>query len=245
MREDNDFFNRLNPHSFINLLPEKLRNMILEIDEEYWELTERELISKAHGRDATKLPELDTKIRLSLWKEYDFRSKSQYVTPMTAVDFLKGLLPANVFYKEMAKNPARLKILIIEPADTWVKYEDILQLSIPEMRKILELEHGINMKTGLPGYELLKLKFEIFQYLDARQHGAITKNIRTESKNINVEVSAGDLKKFRSIEEIDAEIAKLENKSKVALIDSRPLLQPLMEMPKERAAELLAIEEKD
>jgi hypothetical protein len=222
-----------------------MKEFIKEVPEDLWEMTELEIIQHQWGKDKKTAPELFSRIRLSLWREYDIKTANQYVSQIKAMDFLKGLMDPGRFYRELEKSPGIVRYLVIESNDSWAKNEEILQLGIDEMREIMQAVPAVNAKTGVPAYELLKLKFEIFKFVTERQRGLLSQKTQTENLNVHVKGNVSDLKRYKSIAEIDEEIARLEKDAKPALVSAKPMVDVLMSMDPIKAERLLAAEEKN
>lgn len=242
-RLENNFFDETDPRSFINLVPVKLKELIKVVPDEFWNMTESEIIKQIWGKQVSTAPPEWSKVRLALWRQYDIKVKNQYVSQIKVTDFLKGIFDSPRFYSELEKNPAKTRYLSMEAMENWVKHEDVLSLGIDEMRKIMLMEPAVNARTGVPAYELFKLKFEIFRFLEERQNPQ-KKVVQNENLNVNVKATPADLSRFRNMAEIDAEIARLEAESKPALMSAKPYIEPLMQMKPIEAERVLIKSEK-
>lgn len=220
---------RKNPKSLINLASPHFAKIIDDIPEEYFLMPETDLIQKVYG---LKVPEIDSKLRLSLWREYDDQLKASFIGKLSIPRIVRGLCHASYFNKVLCE-PGRVAFLLCQPAEYWTALEDILHLGISEMRRIMELKEQVNGKTGLVDTKLLDLKFKIWQHVDARQRGAITQRIEQRSQNLNVSMKATteDLDKFRSVEDIDKRLLELEADK---LLQPGQLPEPEIVLPVER-----------
>lgn len=225
--EPHEIFNRTDPHSVIQMVTNRFAEAMLSIPEDILSLSETDLVEK-YFNSATGVPVVLAKLRVAFWKEYDYQLKKKFGGRIVIAKLVCGICGDRAFFKEVLDKPHALAFLLMRPAEYWNAIEEISQICLPEMRRIMLMREMINEKTGTPDYKLLDLKFKIFQYIDARIHGGFTQKVENKNLNVNVEATPEQLEQFKSVEEIDKRLAELErDKAQEALPPGEPPLEIL------------------
>lgn len=203
-----DFFDLSNPQHFINLVPASIREAVLRIPPELFELTERQLILRTFKAEVPD--DLDSELRISFWDEYN--DKFTDMKPMLIENIIKGICSRANFNSVILKNPYRTLYMVTEISVIKNRLKHAFHLHLNEMVRIGKMKEEINAKTGTTDTKLLDLKFKIFEYLDQRLHGSLIQRTQTqiEQKSVNVNINTTIESQPQTPEAIDMEIQKLE-----------------------------------
>lgn len=221
-----DYFDKGNAKSLFNMVPETVRKEMLNVDPFWFEYSEDELIQKAYGNEKS-IPLMDRKLRFRVWNIYG--EFAQHHKQMRLIDICKGICDPRSFNAQVMKDHGRFVYIMTEPPDYWTTMEDMLHLSIPEMRDILLMEAKPHPRSGVIDIRLLDLKFKIFQYLDQRQKGSIVQ--RQETKNLNLNIDASAQQKPQTLAEVEEQLQLLRKEALDSL--PSPEVQPIL-LPVER-----------
>lgn len=202
------YFDLSNPQHFVNLLPDKVKQSVLEIPLELFQFPEKELIVKVYQN---KFPtDLDMALRFAFWEEYHL--KFEKLQQMTIAKICKGSCLPQQFYELILPNPGRLLFICTEPTVTKNRMKYAFHLTLQEMLDVIKMPTEVNIKTGTTDTKLLDIKYKIFEYLDQRLHGSLIQRVEQTSKNLNVNVNttAEELSNPKTPDEIDQRIRDLE-----------------------------------
>lgn len=218
------FLDTTNPQHFINLVPQKIKDLILQIPNDYFALSEKKLINKAYKDGVPE--DVDMELRISFWQEYE--NKFEKSEPMNINSVCRGVCSSPHFYQNIATNPYRLLFIITEVPKVQTKIKLGYHLSLQKMLDLLKASPKINTKTGLPDAKVMDLQLKVFQYLDQRLHGSLIQRVETKAVNVNVEAQAENKVNLNSVEDIDKAISQLEIElSKPSLPNEPRLLTPM------------------
>lgn len=171
-----------NPQHFISLVPDKLRALIFQIPHKYFEMAENKLINEVYKGPPT---ETDTLLRLNFWDEYD---KCFYKMAKMKIDnIIDGVFKQQGFYLHVANHPGSLAFIITEPVKIKNRLRYAYHLALQSMVEKLMQKEFINTKTGLPDSNLMKIKLDLFKYLDQRLHGSIVQKVEQKTLQVNVD----------------------------------------------------------
>ncbi len=180
-----DLFDRANPKSVINLLPQ---------------ITQAKVFSAAHDRpDLFRMPEKELKkaskptptecrLRLAFWNEFNIAMSEN--STMTMANVFAGICTQQYFDQKFMNEPVCVAWLLCPPANYVIALEEMLSQSQSRLREILELdpvtEHGeINLK-------LAELQFKIHLAVESRLKGSTVQRAQviSEHRNTNLNVNA-------------------------------------------------------
>ena len=216
------------PDSLINHSPQEFIKCLEALPQEVLDLDIDELAKNAYPIGGlNSVPSKIFHLRLSL--ERELVSTKDFPARVIDIDrVVKGICSRRHFFT-LIKDPYIFAMILLPPGEYSIQMEDLLQLSIPEMRRILMLPDTFDPMSGQVDSRLLAVKMKLFMYIDTRQRGAVTQ--KTESKNLNVTIEAKpeDMQKFLSVEDIDKRLAELEaiSREPVCLPPARDIL-PVM-----------------
>lgn len=204
-QSDHPYLDIHNPQHFINLVPQKLRDLILEIPHNFFTYSEPKLIQEFFNGEAD---ESDIILRLNFWEEYNrcFLSLRQ----MKTEKICDGSMSPTNFYRYFSSHPGRLAFMITEPARTQNRLKYAFHLSVQNMIALIKKAEMINQKTGLPDSKLMSLKIDLFKYLDQRLHGSIIQKIEQKNLNVNVETTPGEIANLSIPADIDDKLKTIE-----------------------------------
>lgn len=199
-----------NPQHFINLVQENLRERILALPPHYFQMSEPALIQQVYG---SEIPTVDSMLRREFWEIYNQHFVKQKKIKSSLI--YSGICSFQQF-TDIISQPGRLAFIIREPVKTQNYIKHAYEISIHKLLTSLEKAEGVNAKTGLPDASLLKLKFQIFQYLDQRLHGSLIQRVAVEQKTLQVNIDGNPQQQeaaqysLMSQDEVQARLLQLE-----------------------------------
>jgi hypothetical protein len=201
-----DLWDRENPRSVVNLIPDTTAQKLLAAvtaKPELFTMDERAL------RLAVRPTPNDNRLRLAFWNEYN-RAQEQN-TPMRMVSVFAGVVTHQFWDNHYLTKPENVAWLITPPASYLVMAEEALAHGIERLRDILDLPvvdaYGkVNVKLG-------ELQAKIVAMLDLRVKGAVVQ------KNMNLNVNTSDAKAvnamtLESMEEIQKKLREIEKRER-------------------------------
>jgi hypothetical protein len=215
-----------NPNSAINIAPQSVSRAIGMIPDEFFELTPHELQEKfrkeRQGR-YTKDTEIEEKLRIAFWREYD--RASDYGSMMQIERICSGICHISVFNKAMT-NSYRAAYICSPPEDYITTVQELLKIGLDQIRDILLQPHVD--EQGRPQPRMADVKMKIVESLTNRVKGMVAH--RVETKNLNVNMDADNARPKTEVshltdpDEIDRRLQELLEKpsSKPETIDVTP-----------------------
>lgn len=206
------------PRSLLNLLPAEVQARALKLPVELFELDPRELEKRAFSDGVQKT--LYRKLRIAFWEEYELAQRNQAPKIDLNAAFRKSCTES-FFQSRILDNPTRLAWLLTPPSEYTVSLKEISELGLDRMKEALEIE----IDAAKPNTKLIEAQLKIFQHADTRLKGAIVQRIEQRALNMNLNANASpemvdkaEKVSKMSMEEIEAEIARFEGRSKAAEI---------------------------
>ncbi len=193
-----------NPRSLINMLPEKPRTAIqnaLWEEPSYFELDERDLYKKMRDENQSISP-TDNRLRLKFWMEYDhamqFGKKQIDMGRVSA-----GICSHEYFYGKYLSNPKKVAWLVCPPTGYMIKCNEALEFGLEKMREILEVPAKVGDKVDV---KLGELQLKILQMLDVRVKGApVQRNVQINANlHGKAAVAVANAGTRASMEELEA-----------------------------------------
>lgn len=217
---------RDNPNSVVNLAPSAVSGFINAIPDEFFSMRADELAAvfrKDRGYD--KETELEEKLRISFWREYDHAVDSGRMMILERI--CAGVCHTRVFTK-LAQNSYRMAYICTPPEDYTTTMQELLKIGLDQLRDIL-LQPHIG-KDGLPNPRMCDVKMRIMESVTLRVRGSVAHRIETKNLNLNVEGEMGsgirnEVKQLTDPEEIDRRLKELMGEtgtSQKELIDVTP-----------------------
>jgi hypothetical protein len=137
--------------------------------------------------------------------EYERCMRVKAIMDMASV--YRGVCERNYFYKYVVGNSFKLAYIIRPYPNYKAELEDMLQMSLADMRSILKLP--LRNKTGQVDTRVAQLKISLFKDLADRTRGSAAKKLEIDSKSMNVNV---DLQQPKTVEEIDKKLQELQDR---------------------------------
>lgn len=166
-----DLFTAENPYSLINLLPREVADAIKRVKlekPEYLEVDEREF-RKQFASDGHTLNQTVHCIRIQFWQEYERAMIEQ--RRMKAAWIYGGALSRPNFYTIFLKNNLKVAWMVTPPLNYVTRSEEMLRLAQDKIRNILDADMK-KFRTTQAQLSLMKLQFQVYQYLDSKATGA-------------------------------------------------------------------------
>ena len=212
-------YNEEDPESVINYLPPKVAVALKQIPIAYLTWSEQAL------RNHSKPTEQDHRIRLAIWHEFDFtieRGRDK----MSLNEALRGVCPRSYFYNQVLIRPKLLAWIFYPPEDYTKFMKEVLFVSMKQIRKIMTSEH--EDENGKLDHKLINHKIKIWEKLEQRIQGAIPQALNVSQKSVNYNVNApvnAEIPVPTRIEDIDAELARIEKKEKKKQIEQAEVIE--------------------
>jgi hypothetical protein len=127
---------------------------------------------------------------------------------MLAVNIYRGIVTKQYFDKYILHNSYKLAYMIKPFPEYEAQLEDMLQLALDEMRKILN--EPLKAKDGKFNVQLASLKTQIAEKLQDRRRGAVAQKLLVNQKSMNVNITKDVTEPAGSMEAIEARLAELE-----------------------------------
>lgn len=209
----------INPVSLYRLAPKALRDKLDALPADYFEIDDTTLEGSAFERSGAD--KISKQLKLNFWAEYDRVADMKPPQMIDMYRVTRGICTPMRFYANWSLSQARLAWLVRPPFE----YEQTLaDLHAKGMEKLKELMDETPYDAeGNFDKGKAELQFRVYQHLDARLKGAVTQRIEQSinqkidqrNLNINAEVDGKpiEISSTMSMEDIDREIARLEEKS--------------------------------
>lgn len=219
---------RTTPLSIWSKSPGYVREAIDKIPERYLKLTVQELRQEFSQRELAKLDdqqkeilfgkgkrniefdELDERLRISFWREYE-DSMINENSVMLMARVMRGICNLSIFKKRI-DDPLRLAYILTAPNDYVTEIEELLYRGLRQMREIMELP--LYMKNGDINSKLAGVKVRAIEMLLDRARGAVAQRIESKNLNWNVETETKDqevseIAQLTSMTDVDRKIREL------------------------------------
>jgi len=204
-------FDEDNPLSVGSIMPTNLKNrikLVVHDNPELFLLDETGLYEALTKRDACPTA-TDNRLRLSFWGEYE--SACTTGRHMNISNVCAGTISTSYFVQRYVTTPEKLAWLLMPPVKYDVLVTEALSHGLMRLREMLDMpihetdKHG-NIKISP---KLLEMKLKIVAMLDMRMKGAFVER----KINVNVQRSVKEEVNRINMEELDAQLEKLEDKS--------------------------------
>lgn len=159
-------WDRTNDRSIVNLVDEKA-GMNLEMSRkekpELFELDEMELMQLLDDK-AINITPTDNRLRMRFWLEYDY-AQSNHAKMIDLARVAAGSCELQFLRLKYFRRPEKLCWLLCPPQDYMMELNEVLKLSLRQMRKIVATPFDSNVRLG-------ELQAKIHTMLEARAYGA-------------------------------------------------------------------------
>lgn len=203
-----------NPRSLINLVPDKVRDAILNVlanHPDYVGLSEYDLRDKLRPDDTV------SRIRIAFWHEY-YRAQDQHKSMMMSRVY-SGVTSYDTFYGRILSNPKNVAWLLMPPVKWTLAMEEALNRGMRNLTKLMEIRLVDELGNMIPKAAAVFLK--AFELLNERVNGAVTQKI--EQKNLTITRKLGD-EGPPDMESLRAELDLLREKAKLPEIEAKKVI---------------------
>lgn len=212
-----------NPFAIYNLVPGVMQGYIDVIPDEAWELSNLELEEKA------KAGELEQKLKLNFWSEYERACRNEDVMKMTHV--YKGVCSQTHFLKSIISNTYKLAFILTPFEEVTLTQRHLLHLayrkeaevlSLPlERTKIFITKDGEKIETTEVDSKLAAVVSKMRESLENRIMGSAVHRSQQVNRNINENynqngappISVDELAKLKP-EQLEAFVKALQSGNK-------------------------------
>lgn len=197
-----DLFDKEDPRSLYNLLPEGILRRVSEVPTELLTMSEAELTDLTPRRRFTVV---DHRLKHTFWKEYE--RAAAHMVPMNIANVIAGVCNKATFTTGVLGDPVRVAFMLQPPVDYKVALEETLTTLVDKLRQVADLP--VHDEDGAPNYKNIELILKAFPHIDNRVKGGATQRI--ESKSLTVSVKESDAVPV-TVDEIDERLKQLESK---------------------------------
>lgn len=198
-------FDPAEPRSVYNLVPAKMREALDRVNPNIWQYSLKALTKHA------KVDERLAQLRVSFWHEYN-RTQDLFKKNISMTQVMHGICSHEYFYQSILKDQMKLAYLMYPTTDYIAAMQEMQDLAMREMRKILLLPNA-----GKNGTSIVREKIKIFALLDNRLRGAVPKHIKKESQHLHAHMKIDQQAAPKSVEDIQREINRIERTVKTAI----------------------------
>lgn len=220
-----DAFDRTEPRSLINLVPNTIQAAMCAAhrqEPDLFGMDERTLFQSLRATQRLPSP-TDNRLRLAFWMEYD-RSQAES-RQMNMGNVYSGICSHQFFNTKYLNCVSKVAWLLTIPASYDVKLEEGLDFGIDLMRSYLEIDANPPGGRG-PNVKLMELQAKIVAMFDMRKKGGHIQ--RTENKTLSLSVTTTDRKVAQATAEmtmdaLDKRIEDLARRERaIQRLDNKP-----------------------
>lgn len=199
-----------NPLALINLVPPLVRAAIENAPITVFSMTEADI--EQHMTPSVEL----SRLRMALWR--NIATAQQTTAEIEIKDICTGSKLTIYQVQRLLRDSHAVAYVLCPLPNYQDAMEEMLMKATHEMRRVLQIPH-IDI-DGMVDHKLLKLKYEIYNMLDQRAHGAYTQKL-----NITTNSGGGSMSdptkpySMKDIEQIDKKIERLIDQQRVSNID--------------------------
>lgn len=230
-KEIQGLWDKDNPLSFYNLLPDNFLSKLETCPPEYALMPEVQLqdilYPKQRWSSGHDCFPLDNRVRLAFWAEYERAVRTKEKMYIAAI--YTGACSQSYFQHHFLENPEKIAWMLCRPAAYDKKLNETIYSGIDRLREYIARGEVLK-RDGTHDPAFVQNVLKIVQFCDARLHGGIVQKIeqKTESKTLNINVDAKSKKpEEMSMEEIEARLKELRIKAetmKNALPEAREVI---------------------
>lgn len=180
------------PWGIYNVVPDSFRDALYMIDPR-WMAQREETVAKR-----ADLTERDENFRLAFWTEYN--TSKDHDKPFSLHRAMAGVCSPYYYHHTILKSPRKMAYIVYPPSDYMTFMKNMLYKGQQRMKEIMsssavkEVKDGNGKVTGTEvDMKLANLQLKTFALIDNRVKGAIVQRVKVEQKNLNVNVSAGQV----------------------------------------------------
>ena len=196
-------FEDLDEESLLLMLPTVVAERLKAIPEEIKLLTEEELLKLGRGAG------MDIRLRTAFWLEYERAKRTG--KSMNMKNVYPGSCSHAHFFREVVGNSHRLAYITSPPIEVQIGLEELMLMGLSEMKKVMEMSN-IDAK-GNVDTKLIDVKRKIFEDVTNRRRGHVLRKTEVQTKSVSLNLNGSIDKTPGSLEELDAQLAELEDRS--------------------------------
>jgi hypothetical protein len=196
------FWEEENPTSLINLVTERLRELMRQLPPSLLAMSERDIRKKL---DPTWLHD---QLRLAFWDEY-FLTIDNNERKMRLAAIYSQCCSKEGFYNQI-ENPLFLAYLTKPPAGYMLKMRNLLDMAMERLREVLSLD--LTNPNGTVNTKLIAEIVKIAALADNRVKGAVTQKIQIDGtqKNLNVNINQNGYEPPKTHQDLEKELKDIE-----------------------------------
>lgn len=163
-----ELLNKANPRSVINLLPENVRNRVLEVvasHSSWFNLDEGELYPRLKADCALPKP-TDDILRMKFWLEYE-RVQAFVLPEMNIAYIVAGVCEREYFVRFYLRSPSRVAWLMCPPINYMARLDEIQNEGLRTLSELMREPHHDEF-TGKLNFKMAELKIKIFALTRAK-----------------------------------------------------------------------------
>jgi len=191
-----------NPRSLVNIVPLSVSKAIDVIPDSIFEMTDGEI------RKIGKIDQTEELLRINFWLEYDRAQMGN--RKMNITNVICGVCSLQYFQKNIVSNSFKMAYIARPPIEYTLQIEDLLRISLEQMRDILLLPHV--KPDGSVDAKLADVKTRIHDSVELRARGAVPHRVETKNLNVNVDSQQTPLQRQEplSLDDINKRLLELE-----------------------------------
>ena len=196
------FWEEENPTSLINLVTDRLRELMRQLPPALLAMSERDIRKKL---DPTWLHD---QLRLAFWDEY-FLTIDNNERRMRLAAIYSQCCSKEGFYNQI-ENPLFLAYLTKPPAGYMLKMRNLLDMAMERLREVLSLD--LTNPNGTVNTKLIAEIVKIAALADNRVKGAVTQKIQIDGtqKNLNVNINQSTYEPPKTHQDLEKELKDIE-----------------------------------
>lgn len=200
-------FDKVDPRSVYNLVSADMQEAIERVNPEYyrWSL---KAIEKHAGPDSTL-----AQLRVAFWREYNY-TQDNWLRSISLHSVTRGVCSKGYFYDKVLPDPLKLAYVLYPVVDMQVAMEEMMDLGLREMRKILLMPNSGKGGANLP---VIKEKIKIVALLQNRLQGAVVQRVEKRTAVVSTHINSKTQEAPKSLQEIEREIRQIERTAKEAV----------------------------
>lgn len=191
--------------SLYNIMPREARAVFKFIDPRHLLMSEEAL------REIVKPSPMINHVRAGFWQEYDYAMGQNTTMTVSGVFRAMGYSSPSVIIQNAIADPTNLAWVLRAPMHYDTLIDEALTRGLSRMSQILDL--AIIREDGTIDYKAGELIMKATAWLDIRKNGMPTQRIDQTTRNMNINVTRGDMKTLNGQvrpAELDQRIKELE-----------------------------------
>lgn len=204
-------FSKTDPRSVYNLVPVAMQEAMDQVDPKFYEF-------KFGSIEKHMKPDIrDYQLRVAFWREYN-HTQDNWKRSISLHAVMKGICSADYLWKKVLKDPMKVAFLLYPVVDMQASMEEMMDLSLREMRKILKMPNNGAKGANMP---VIREKIKIFALIQNRLQGSVLQRVAIDQRvQANINTSTTTQEAPKSLQEINREIKQIERTSKQAAYPS-------------------------